>query len=77
MDEEMNLKVPSSVCKGLKTEKETDDCRYDWRQAHLASTQKPTGSLLNTGPKFYSLKSKYMNERLLDVLSMKKRAKCP
>lgn len=72
------VKVPPTVCKEEKIEKEVDKCELKWKKIYLSNTQKPKGSAYNEGTiLFYSNKSKYWNEKLIDNETQERNNKCP
>jgi hypothetical protein len=72
-----DIKVPPSVCKEEKKE-EVYKCEAKWQQMYLSNTQKPKGSVYNGGSMFfYSTKSKYWNEKLIDIETQQRNNECP
>ena len=77
-DEYWDIKVPPRVCQEEKIEAEADKCESKWKQIYLSNTQTPKGSVLNNGSMlFYSSKSKYWNEKLIDIRTQQENNKCP
>lgn len=77
-EEYWDIKVPPTVCKEEKIEEEVDKCESKWKKMYLSNTQKPKGSVLKDGSMlFYSSKSKYWNEKLINNRTDQKNRECP
>ena len=77
-DEYFYIIVPPTVCKEEKIEEEVDKCESKWKQMYLSNTQKPKGRVYNEGSMlFYSNKSKYWNEKVININTQQRNNKCP
>lgn len=77
-DESRYIKVPPTLCKEEKIKEEVNKCEDKWKEMYLLNTQKPKGSAFNEGSMlFYSNKSKYWNEVLININTQYRNNKCP